>query len=142
MPASDVATASQLPPDAASLASLGLYTLIAVGLIAVLLLLARLLGRRTSSLLKEQPYESGVAPTGSARLGEPAPFYLVAIFFIVFDVEMIFLASWSVAFEALGWAGFAQIAFFIVILFLGLVWLWKVGGLDWGPQPRGDRGGK
>jgi len=142
MPATDTAIASQLPPDAASLATLGLYSLIAVTLIAVLLLLARLLGRRTSSLLKEQPYESGVQPTGSARLGEPAPFYLVAIFFIVFDVEMIFLASWSVAFEALGWAGFVQIAFFIVILFLGLVWLWKVGGLDWGPQPRGDKGGK
>jgi len=128
--------AAQLPPDVATLTSLGLYTAIAVGLIAVLLLLARFLGQRTSSELKGEAYESGVAPTGSARLREPAPFYLVAIFFIVFDVEMIFLASWSIAFKPLGWAGFAQITFFIFILFLGLVWLWKMGGLDWGPQPR------
>jgi NADH-quinone oxidoreductase subunit A len=69
-------------------------------------------------------------------LAEPVPFYLVAIFFIVFDVEMVFVVSWAVAYDLLGWAGYLQITFFIFILFLGLVWLWKMGGLDWGPQPR------
>ena len=122
--------------DPAALFSLVLYTAIAIGLVVFLLLLAWLLGQRTRSRIKGEPYESGIAATGEARLTEPAPFYLVAIFFIVFDVEMIFVASWSIAFKQLGWAGYFQITFFIFILFLGLVWLWKKGGLDWGPNPR------
>lgn len=133
----------EIPPSLESLISLGLYAGISLFLIGVLLLLARYLGSRTTSPLKEEPYESGVAPTGEARLGEPVPFYLVAIFFIVFDVEVIFVVSWAVAYDLLGWAGFAQITFFIVLLFLGLVYLWKTGGLDWGPgaQRRRARGG-
>ncbi len=121
-------------PTFEALLSLGLYTAIAVALITLLLTLAWFLGHKTRSALKDEPYESGVTPTGSARLGEPVPFYLVAIFFIVFDVEMIFLVSWAVAYDLLGWAGFAQITFFIVILFFGLIYLWKMGGLDWGPS--------
>ena len=128
-------TAAGLLADPPALLSLALYVTIALGLIASLLFLAWFLGQRTRSRIKGEPYESGIAATGEARLTEPAPFYLVAIFFIVFDVEMIFIASWSIAFEQLGWAGFFQITFFIVVLFLGLVWLWKMGGLDWGPNP-------
>ena len=124
----------EAPPDTAALVALGLYVGIAVVLIGVLLLLARYLGHRTTSPLKGVPYESGVAPTGQAKLGEPVPFYLVAIFFIVFDVEMIFVLSWAVAWDLLGWAGYWQMTFFIVILFAGLVYLWKMGGLDWGPR--------
>lgn len=129
-------TSTSILADPAALFSLVLYVLIAMGLIATLLFLAWFLGQRTRSRLKGEPYESGVAPTGEAHLTEPAPFYLVAIFFIVFDVEMIFIASWSIAFKQLGWAGFFQITFFIFVLFLGLVWLWKMGGLDWGPNPK------
>ncbi len=124
------------PPPFTSVLTFGIYTVIAVGLVGVLLYLAWFLGQRTTSEQKSEPYESGIRPTGQARLGEPVPFYLVAIFFIVFDVEMVFVVSWAVAYDLLGWAGYLQIAFFIVILFLGLVWLWKMGGLDWGPQPR------
>jgi NADH-quinone oxidoreductase subunit A len=124
----------EMPPDFAALVSLGLYAGIAVALIGVLLLCARFLGHRTRTPVKGEPYESGVAPTGQAKLGEPVPFYLVAIFFIVFDVEMIFVVSWAVAYDLLGWAGFWQIAFFIVILFAGLAYLWRMGGLDWGPR--------
>jgi NADH-quinone oxidoreductase subunit A len=126
----------EAPPSFEALLSLALYTGIAVLLIAVLLLLAWGLGRRTRTPVKGEPYESGVLPTGSARLREPVPFYLVAIFFIVFDVEAIFIVSWAVAWDLLGWAGFFQITFFIVVLFLGLVYLWQRGGLDWGPQGR------
>jgi len=121
--------------DPAALLSLVLYTGLALALVALLLFLAWFLGQRTRSRVKGEAYESGIAATGEARLTEPAPFYLVAIFFIVFDVEMIFIASWSIAFEQLGWAGYFQITFFIIVLFLGLVWLWKMGGLDWGPNP-------
>jgi NADH-quinone oxidoreductase subunit A len=120
------------PPSFESLLTLGLYATMAVLLVGLLLLLARFLGQRTRSDIKGQPYESAVIPTGEARLREPVPFYLVAIFFIVFDVEAIFIVSWAVAYDLLGWAGFLQISFFIIILFLGLVYLWKMGGLEWG----------
>jgi NADH-quinone oxidoreductase subunit A len=127
-------TGGEAPPSFEALLSLGLYTGIAVFLIAVLLLLAWGLGHKSRSRAKGEPYESGVLPTGDARLRDPVPFYLVAIFFIVFDVEAIFILSWAVAWDLLGWAGFLQITFFIFVLFLGLVYLWKMGGLDWGPR--------
>ncbi|PLX94502.1 MAG: NADH-quinone oxidoreductase subunit A [Desulfuromonas sp.] len=111
----------------------------AVLLVGLLLILARFLGQRTHSEIKGQPYESAVLPTGEARLREPVPFYLVAIFFIVFDVEAVFVVSWAVAYDLLGWAGFLQIAFFIIILFLGLVYLWKMGGLEWGSRGLRER---
>ncbi len=127
-------------PSFESLLSLGLYGAIAIFLITALMFLSWWLGNKTRGEVKEQPYESGVQPTGAARLREPVPFYLVAIFFIVFDVEAIFIVSWAVAYDLLGWAGFTQITFFIVILFLGLVYLWKMGGLDWGPRGRQIKG--
>ncbi len=125
---------SSVPPSTEALVSLGLYALIAVLLIGILLLITRFLGQRTGGAVKGQPYESAVIPSGDARLREPVPFYLVAIFFIVFDVEAIFVVSWAVTWDRLGWTGFWQITFFIVILFLGLLYLWKKGGLDWGSR--------
>lgn len=142
MPLPTVTTALPAPaggeaaPSLEGLLSLALYAGIALFLIGTLMLLSWVIGRKTRSDLKDEPYESGIAPTGAAKLREPVPFYLVAIFFIVFDVEAIFIVSWAVAWDLLGWAGFWQITFFIVILFLGLVYLWKMGGLDWGPRPR------
>lgn len=132
------------PPSTEALISLGLYALIAVVLIGILLLVTRFLGQRTGGEVKGQPYESAVLPSGDARLREPVPFYLVAIFFIVFDVEAIFVVSWAVTWDRLGWAGFWQITFFIAILFLGLLYLWQKGGLDWGSrfQHGAGRGGR
>ncbi|MDA8414177.1 MAG: NADH-quinone oxidoreductase subunit A [Desulfobacteraceae bacterium] len=109
------------------------YTIIAVTLIGALLLAAWWLGAKREFPRKGIAYESGVEPSGSARLAWPVPFYLVAIFFIVFDVESAFIFTWAVAWEPLGTTGLAQITVFIVILAAGLVWLWLKGGLDWGP---------
>jgi NADH-quinone oxidoreductase subunit A len=114
--------------------ALALYTAVATLLIAVLLLAAWWLGAKTSSANKEIPYESGVIPTGTARLAYPVPFYLVAIFFIVFDVEAVFIFTWAVAWDRVGLAGMIHITFFIVVLLLGLAWLWLKGGLEWGPS--------
>ncbi len=111
-----------------------MYTVIAVALIGVLLLAAWWLGARRTSPVKKIPYESGVRPSGSARLAWPVPFYLVAIFFIVFDVEATFIFAWAIGWDRLGVTGLVQITIFIVILFAGLVWLWKKGALDWGPS--------
>ncbi|KAB0665170.1 NADH-quinone oxidoreductase subunit A [Oryzomonas japonica] len=113
---------------------LALYALVTVALIGVLLLAAWWLGAKRTSPAKEAPYESGVLPTGSARLAWPVPFYLVAIFFIVFDVEAAFIFTWATAWDLLGIAGLTQITVFIVILACGLLWLWLKGGLDWGPS--------
>ena len=109
------------------------YTAVATALIGVMLLAAWWLGAKRTSVQKGLPYESGVAPSGSARLAWPVPFYLVAIFFIVFDVEAAFIFAWAVAWDDLGLTGLVQITVFIVILFAGLLWLWKKGALDWGP---------
>jgi NADH-quinone oxidoreductase subunit A len=113
---------------------LALYTIAAGILIGGLLLAARWLGARSTSRNKELPYESGVIPTGSARLAYPVPFYLIAIFFIVFDVEAAFIFTWAVAWDELGFPGLLHITIFIVVLLLGLVWLWIKGGLEWGPS--------
>ncbi len=123
--------AASIPGDFLALA---LYTAVAVLLIGVLLLAAWWLGAKTGSASKGMAYESGVIPTGSARLAYPVPFYLIAIFFIVFDVEAVFIFTWAAAWDLLGVAGMVHITFFIVVLLLGLVWLWVKGGLDWGPS--------
>ena len=121
-------------PDLESLLSLGLYTGAVLLLVALLMLLAWRLGHRTRSESKDQPFESGIAPSGPARLREPVPFYLVAIFFLVFDVEAVFIVSWAVAYDLLGWTGFFQMAVFVGVLLLALIYLWKAGALDWGPR--------
>jgi NADH-quinone oxidoreductase subunit A len=111
-----------------------IYTLITIALICVLMLAAWWLGAKRSSVSKGLPYESGIIPGASARLAWPVPFYLVAIFFIVFDVEAAFIFTWAVAWDVLGIVGVIQITVFIVILAAGLIWLWLKGGLEWGPS--------
>lgn len=111
-----------------------IYTAVTVAIIGVLLIAARWLGDRRVSTAKSSPYESGIKPTTSARLAVPVPFYLVAIFFIVFDVESAFIFIWAVAHDLLGLPGLIHITVFILVLLAGLVWLWKKGALDWGPS--------
>lgn len=137
-----VPAGGEAPPSIQTLVSLGIYAGFALFIILLLLFLAFWLGNKTQNPVKGDSYESGVHPTGEARLAEPVPFYLVAIFFIVFDVEMIFVVSWAVAYDLLGWNGFLNVAFFIFILFVGLIHLWKTGGLDWGPGAQRRRAGK
>jgi NADH-quinone oxidoreductase subunit A len=110
------------------------YTFVTVLVIGGLLFVAWWLGAKTTSRNKEMPYESGVIPSGAARRPLSVPFYLIAIFFIVFDVETAFVFTWAVAWEQLGLAGLLHITFFIVALLLGLAWLWIKGGLEWGPS--------
>ncbi|MDJ0668627.1 MAG: NADH-quinone oxidoreductase subunit A [Desulfobacterales bacterium] len=114
--------------------SLSLFTAIVLVLIGVLLFVSAWLGERRRTPEKQRPYESGIIPTGNARLRYPVPFYLVAIFFLIFDVEGAYIFSWAVAVDDLGWAGWLQMTFFIVVLLAGLVYVWRRGGLDWGPR--------
>jgi NADH-quinone oxidoreductase subunit A len=113
---------------------LAIYTFIAVALISGLLLAAHYLGSGQDEPDKGIPYESGALPTGSARHASRVPFYLIAIFFIVFDVEGAFILTRATAWDLLGIPGLIHITVFIVVLLLGLVWIWMKGGLDWGPS--------
>ena len=108
-----------------------LLAVLVVGFAGVSLLLSDLLGRKRKSVAKDQPYESGMEPVGNARLRLSIHFYLVAVLFILFDVELIFLVPWAVTAAELGPTGFWLIGSFLVVLFVGLVYEWRVGGLEW-----------
>lgn len=123
-----------LSPWTPGLLSLVLYTALVVGLLAILLFLTRWLGEKKIDQEKARPYECGVIPTGGARFRFPVPFYLVAVFFLIFDVEAAFIFAWAVAMDKLGWLGWLQISFFIIVLLVSLFYLWAKGGLDWKPQ--------
>ena len=128
-------TAAVLSPWTPELLSFGFYVVIVLGLLAVLLFLTSWLGEKKPGLEKNRPYECGVIPTGWARFRYPVPFYLVAVFFLIFDVEAAFVFSWAVAMQDLSWRGWLQISFFIIVLLLSLFYIWKKGGLDWSAVP-------
>ena len=112
--------------------SLGVYVFLVLILIAIFLFLSSWLGEKKRNPEKRRPYESGILPSGSARFPYPVPFYLVATFFLIFDVEAAYVFSWAIAFDDLGWNGWVQISFFVIVLLVSLFYIWKKGGLDWG----------
>jgi len=104
---------------------------IAILVASALVALSYLLGKRVKSPLKDTPYESGMAPTGSARERFSVKFYLVAIVFILFDIEAIFLYPWAVVYRDLKIFGFVEMLLFIVLVLSGFFYIWKKGALDW-----------
>jgi NADH-quinone oxidoreductase subunit A len=114
-----------------------LALVVAAGLAALMLALANLLGPRRPSLVKSTPFECGSVPVGSARERFGVKFYVVALLFIVFDIEAIFLYPWAVlllpsdGYGGLGWPGFVSMGIFVLTLVAGLVYVWKKGVLDW-----------
>ena len=110
---------------------IGVVLLVAVGQAFLLLTLANTLGPRRPSLVKSAPFECGSEPVGSARDRFGVKFYVVALLFIVFDIEAIFLYPWAVLFTELGWAGYVEMALFIFTVVIGLAYVWKKGVLDW-----------
>jgi NADH-quinone oxidoreductase subunit A len=122
--------------DGTSYWALIAYIAAVVGLTAAVIAISSLLGQRHSERATGQPFESGVVPTGSARLQFSAKFYLIAMFFVIFDLEAIFVFAWAVAVPELGWAGYIEIAIFVMVLLAALVYLWRVRALDWGPYLR------
>ncbi len=125
-------SAASLSPWEPGLLAMLTYGVMVFALMAALLFLCSWLGEKNPNREKCLAYESGVIPTGPAILRSPAAFYLVAVFFLIFDVEAAFVFSWAVSFYSLGSAGWAQMTFFIVLLLLGLFYVWKKGGLEWG----------
>ncbi|ABC82340.1 MULTISPECIES: NADH-quinone oxidoreductase subunit A [Anaeromyxobacter] len=117
---------------------IGVVLLVAVVLAFTMLGLANVLGPRRPSLVKQTPFECGSEPIGSARERFGVKFYVVALLFIVFDIEAIFLYPWAVlllpdgqGYPGLGWPGFISMGIFVFTLVAGLVYVWKKGVLDW-----------
>ena len=112
------------------------YFAIVLILAAGMIIVSALLGERHRERATDEVYESGMLPTGSARLRFPADFYLVAMFFVIFDLETVFIVAWAVATRELGWAGYISILVFIGVLVASLAYLWRIGALDWGTSAR------
>jgi NADH-quinone oxidoreductase subunit A len=109
-----------------------------------MILLSFVLGERHKGRTTGEPYESGMPPTGPARMQFDVKYYLVAMFFVIFDVEAIFIFAWAVSVRDLGWPGYVHAVIFVGILLVALFYLWRLGALDWGEARVGTehRGGR
>lgn len=114
----------------------GVYFILVVVVVAGMLSLSSVLGQRHQERATGSPYESGILSEGSARVRLSAKFYLVAMFFVIFDLEAVFIFSWAVAGRELGWTGYWEVLIFTAILMAALAYLWRLGALDWGTPRR------
>lgn len=89
------------------------------------------MGNRHKDRETDLPYESGIESTGTARIRFSAKFYLVAMLFVIFDLEVVFIFAWAIAGKDLGWTGYGVLGVFVIILVIGLLYEWRVGALDW-----------
>lgn len=110
------------------------YAGIVFALIGSILVLSYIAGQHHKDRATNDPYEGGILSTGGARLRFSSQFYLIAMLFVIFDVETIFIFSWAIAFKELGWLGFAGVLGFIFLLLVVLLYEWKNGALDFGPD--------
>ncbi len=110
------------------------YAVIVGMLVVAMLGLSYVLGQRHQDRATGSPYESGILSEGSARVRFPAKFYLVAMFFVIFDLEAVFIFAWAIAVRETGWSGYAEVSLFIMVLLATLAYLWRVGALDWRRQ--------
>jgi NADH-quinone oxidoreductase subunit A len=117
------------------------YAISVVALMAIVLIGSWFIGSRTRHRkATDLPFESGIVPVGSAEQTRLSiEFYLIAMFFVIFDLETIFIFAWAVAFYELGWRGYFGASAFIVILLVALVYELRTGALDWGVLRRGSR---
>jgi NADH-quinone oxidoreductase subunit A len=105
--------------------------IIAAVLAAALIAISYIFGKRVRNRVKDTPYESGMAPTGDARQRFSVKFYLVAMLFILFDIEAIFLYPWVVVYRELKMVAFVEMLIFVVLILSGFLYIWKKGALDW-----------
>ena len=114
-----------------------IHFLLALGLAIVFVVLSTLVGKHRPTRAKMEPYECGMPPVGDARQRFSVKFYLVAMLFILFDVEAVFLYPWAVIFRDLKLFGFFEMLVYILVLLAGFFYLWKKGVLDWN-KPEGS----
>ncbi|GBQ94012.1 NADH-quinone oxidoreductase subunit A [Gluconacetobacter liquefaciens] len=117
-----------------------LYAIAIAVLLSVMLALASVTGNRRVGPARgasmNLPFESGILPVGSAHLRLPVQYYLIAVFFVIFDAEAVFLFSWATVARQAGWQGYAAVLLFLGFLAIALAYLWRSGGLEWGPTQR------
>lgn len=113
---------------------LAIMLVVGVGFGAVSIILSSFVGPRNPTPEKMAPYECGMPPVGDARERQSVKFYLIAMIFLLFDIEVAFLYPWAMALRDLSWTGFVQIFVFFLILLVGYVYVWRKGVLDWGPE--------
>ncbi len=106
------------------------------GFALVSVILSNFFGPRKPTPEKSAPYECGMPPVGDARERQSVKFYLVAMIFLLFDIEVAFLYPWAMALRDLGWAGFVQVLLFMLLLLAGYVYVWRKGVLDWGIEKK------
>ncbi|HVN72932.1 MAG TPA: NADH-quinone oxidoreductase subunit A [Desulfomonilia bacterium] len=111
---------------------LGVFFSFAVIFIMLMMAVSFMLGQRHAGRVTGEPFESGMPLTGDARIRFSIKYYLVAMFFVVFDVEALFILAWAVSVREVGWTGYIEMVIFIGILIAALVYLWKLGALEWG----------
>ena len=111
-----------------------LFAVIVFSLIGIMIGLSYVLGERHNEKTTDEPYESGIPPTGDARLRFSSSFYLIAMFFVIFDLDAAFIMLWAVSFRELGLPGYIGIVIFIAILMVLLVYELSIGALDFGPN--------
>ena len=109
---------------------------VAVGFGVFTVSVSQLIGHQRPTPEKLAPYECGVPPVGTARERLSVRFYLVAMVFLLFDIEVAFLYPWAMALRDIGWAGYIQVVLFTAVLAAGYVYIWRKGILDWGPKAR------
>ena len=112
------------------------FILAAIGLVVFMLVVPRLLGGRSQGSQKEEVFEAGVVGSGNARIRLSAKFYLVAIFFVIFDLEALYLYAYAVSVREAGWLGFAAATVFITILIIGLIYELSLGAMNWAPADK------
>src|SRR6516164_3235051 len=116
--------------------------LLALVLAGVLVLISYALGKKVRNKVKDTPYESGIVPTGDARSRFSVKFYLVAMLFILFDIEAIFLYPWAVVYRELKMFGFVEMLVFVFLILSGFFYIWKKGALEWSHSDRPGRTGR
>lgn len=119
--------------------SAAIYIVAVFGICAIMLIGSALLGSKSSARARNEPFESGVVAASPERLRLSAKFYLVAMFFVIFDVEALYLYAWAVSAKEAGWAGWIEALVFIFILTASLVYLARIGALDWTPHQKKRR---
>ena len=104
------------------------------GFALISVVLSGFLGPRKPSPEKSAPYECGMPPVGDARERQSVKFYLVAMIFLLFDIEVAFVYPWGMALREVGWNGFLQVVLFMTLLLFGYIYVWRKGALDWGSE--------
>lgn len=113
-----------------------IYAIAVILLVGGMLLVSHFIGERHNEKATSKPFESGIKPTGSARMHFPIHFYIIAMFFVVFDLEAVFIFTWAISLQETGWHGYVVILIFIAELLILLFYLVKIGALDFGPNSK------